>query len=124
MFRSHPLLLSISSFTASRGCFRFINAWVSHHQFLDVVKEALAEEVMGRPMMKFSNKLKYMRRKLKEWNKEIFGRVDQRVCGTEDMVLQMEVLFENDPTEENKANLCMTKTGLDDRLKNKESFWR
>lgn len=119
-----PLILSISTSAASRGCFRFINAWASHHKFLDVVKEAWAEEAMERPMVKFSNKLKNVRRKLKGWNKDIFGKVDQRVCEAEDRVLQMEFLFENDPTEENKVKLCKAKTEVDDRLKTEESVWR
>lgn len=56
-----PLLLSLPISISQGGCFRFLNAWLYHHQFMDLVREAWMEPVEGRPIIKFSNKLKMVR---------------------------------------------------------------
>lgn len=75
-------------------------------------------------MVKFTNKLKAVRKALKIWNRTHFGKVDQKVKLAEDRVMETEIKFDMDPTEPNKLLLCEAKRELDNRLQIKELFWR
>lgn len=74
--------------------------------------------------MSFANKLKAVKKRLVKWNKEIFGKVDQKVRQAKDKVLEMEVAFVNDPTESNKVLPCKATQELDTRLQMEEIYWR
>lgn len=87
------------------------------------MKDIWAGRAEGRPMIRFANKLKAVKKGLQTWNMQIFGKVDQRVRSPKDKVLQMEILFESDPLEENKINICKAKIELNTRLQLKQ-FWR
>lgn len=67
-------------------------------------------------MVKFANKLKRVKKKLQAWNKQIFGRVDQKVRGAEDRV------FDDDPSEVNKIKLRKAKMDLDTMLQIEEQY--
>lgn len=58
-----------------------------------------------------------MKKKLQIWNKEVFGQFGQKVRQAEDKVLDMENLFDKDPTVSNRIQLCKIKTELDARLR-------
>lgn len=75
-------------------------------------------------MVRFANKLKVVKRSLEKCNKNVFGKVDQRVKQAEGKVLEMEVTFVNDPSEGNKVLLCKPKQKLDNKLQIEEIYWR
>lgn len=104
--------------------FRYINAWASHPQFMDTVKEVWEAPVEERPIIKFASKLKCLKRRLRAWNRDTFAKVNQRVKQAEDTVLKRELAFEQNPTEANKIHLCQAKIVLSERLQIKELYWR
>lgn len=53
-----PLLLTLSSLGSQGSSFRFLNVWATHHQFQEIVVESWGSGTEGRPMIKFSLKLK------------------------------------------------------------------
>lgn len=60
--------------------FRFINAWLSHSQFMEVVKESWEEGgVIGWGSFVFMEKLKRLKARLKVWNLESFGLLDKEI---------------------------------------------
>ncbi|XP_071917045.1 uncharacterized protein [Coffea arabica] len=50
-----------------------------HPQFREIVSEAWSKEVYGMGMVRFYNKLKMVRDKLKHWNREVFGNVSSKM---------------------------------------------
>lgn len=116
MFKSFPLLISTIPHDSKGLSFRFLNTWTTHHQFNNIVQEVWDTRTVGRPIVKFANKLKALRRRLREWNKEVFGRVDQRIKEDEDFIMEEEMAFKQDPTELNKRKIFNAKQLLHQRL--------
>lgn len=60
--------------------FRFINAWMSHPSFLELVSNSWREgRIEGWGCYVFKEKLRRLKEALKVWNKEVFGDLDQKV---------------------------------------------
>ena len=71
-----PLLLESSRVKWGPTPFRFENMWLQHHSFLDQVKTWWEEcPVTGWEGFKFMKKLKYIKEKIRTWNKEVFGDI-------------------------------------------------
>lgn len=62
-----------------RAKFKFLKMWSLHSSCKEVVDNSWKEEVIGCPMYILSTKLKRLKEKLKDWNKEIFGNIHQQV---------------------------------------------
>ncbi|XP_026419462.1 uncharacterized protein LOC113315391 [Papaver somniferum] len=77
--------------------FRYQNIWTSHPGFLDVIKDAWNEEILGNPSFSFMSKLKRLKSVLKKWNWEIFGDLRVKMKITEDQVLAATLLSDADP---------------------------
>nr|CAD1835851.1 unnamed protein product [Ananas comosus var. bracteatus] len=60
--------------------FRFLNVWVAHHSFLDVVREAWSFQSDCRPIKALLLKLKKVKEMLLLWNKDVFGNVVDRAA--------------------------------------------
>lgn len=100
------LLFSISSSSPTKPvAFRFLNAWVSHPSFLEVVRAAWNDPVQGRPMQAFAGRMCNVKNKLKSWNKNEFGNIFTLLKEAEDTVLEKELLFEIYSSGENRAAL-------------------
>ncbi|XP_026430512.1 uncharacterized protein LOC113327547 [Papaver somniferum] len=54
---------------------KFQKMWISHPDFLNVVKESWSAEVNGDPAFIFMKKLKELKRILNDWNWRVFGNV-------------------------------------------------
>lgn len=48
------------------GSFKFLNLWTKHHEFKQLVNEVWCQPERGRPMVRFANKLKKLKAKLKD----------------------------------------------------------
>jgi len=58
--------------------FRFEKFWIDHPTFKEKIKQWWQEEQkkQGNRMFKLYKKLKYIKNKLKEWNRDIFGNIN------------------------------------------------
>lgn len=76
----HPLLLTmakgIQTFPSS---FKFLSMWPKHSDCRRLVHDTWNQEVVGCPMYRLSQKLKFMKLAFKSWNKTIFGDVHKMV---------------------------------------------
>lgn len=74
------LLLSTKSEDWGPKPFRFLNAWMRHPGFLDIVANSWGEsENAGWGSFVFKEKLKRLKGALKKWNKEHFGHCDKQI---------------------------------------------
>lgn len=61
--------------------FRFNNCWLQHCDFKPFVEKSLSElHVSGWKIFGFKEKLKLLKLKLKEWNVELFGFLDEQIA--------------------------------------------
>lgn len=66
--------------------FRFENMWLKHPDFVNLVREWWYH-VNGRPGQKLRLKFKLLRDKLRNWNKEVLGSVEERKKNLLDEIL-------------------------------------
>lgn len=59
--------------------FKFMKMWSRHPDSEKLVKEVWETPVYGNPMFILSQKLKNLKARLKDWNKNIFGDVHSKV---------------------------------------------
>ncbi|CAL5344867.1 unnamed protein product [Camellia sinensis] len=75
--------------------FRFINAWLLHHQFSTffekVWKEARVDGWVG---FILQSKLKLLREALRNWNREVFGDVSAKLKNAEEELNKLDLLAE------------------------------
>jgi hypothetical protein len=59
--------------------FRFDKFWIGHPTFKENIKSWWQEEISekGTNMFRLQKKLKYIKKKLKKWDREVFGNIDQ-----------------------------------------------
>jgi hypothetical protein len=84
--------------------FRIEKFWIEHPTFKEHINQWWREELpdQGTRMFKLYKRLKYIKHKLKEWNKEIFGNINQEKKKIED---RMRILQE----------LCIDEGYIEDR---------
>lgn len=58
--------------------FKFFDMWVQHKDFIEVVKVGWNIHVSGSPLFRVTQKLKSIKNKLKIWNRDVFGWVDEK----------------------------------------------
>jgi len=76
-----PLLVTCKAATDQvPRSFRFLNVWVAHHSFLDVVREAWSFQSDCRPIKALLLKLKKVKEMLLLWNKDVFCIVVDRAA--------------------------------------------
>lgn len=75
-----PLLLSLEKVEKHHSSsFKFMKMWASHPGCKDVVAEIWNPPIVGCLMFILSQKLKNLKLKLKDWNKQVFGDIHIRV---------------------------------------------
>ncbi|XP_028082885.1 uncharacterized protein LOC114284188 [Camellia sinensis] len=78
--------------------FRFINAWLLHLNFLPFVKQTWSElMVEGWAGFKCLMKFKALKQALKQWNMEVFGKIEAKLKIVEDEAHALDLLAEERP---------------------------
>src|SRR3954463_11388500 len=85
-----PLHDHINPLIGFGSSFRFLNAWTKNPSFIDRVREVWDTKIRMRPLKKFGEKLKLLKVKLREWNKETFGNIGMAIKIAEEEVLKWE----------------------------------
>ncbi|VFQ59392.1 unnamed protein product [Cuscuta campestris] len=91
-----------SSRDSGPSSFRFLNAWIYHDQFLQVVKDCWTKTPYSGGMRGLVAKLKKLKGCLKEWNKKEFGNIFENLTKAEEFATQTQLCFEEDPTDANR----------------------
>ncbi|XP_060182213.1 uncharacterized protein LOC132611869 [Lycium barbarum] len=120
-----PLLVNMRADSRPiRKSFRFLNFWVEHESFLDVIKENWVESYGSDPFFNFHNKLKKVGRALSKWSRDTYGDIFKQIATLEEVVQVHEQEFEQNPTGLNRERLQMVQADLIRFYAIEEKFWR
>ncbi|XP_075076572.1 uncharacterized protein LOC107832616 [Nicotiana tabacum] len=101
-----PLLMTCGEQTTNFvKPFRFLNFWTKHATFMDM-------------------KLKRVKGTLSKWSRETFGDIFKQLAILEDIVRVKEMLFEEEPTIENRIVLQKAQSELKKYLSIEEKYWK
>ncbi|XP_027169914.1 uncharacterized protein LOC113769603 [Coffea eugenioides] len=118
-----PLLIRCAGYRVRSSCFRFLNVWCRHPQFREIVSDVWSKEVYGMGMVRFYNKLKTVRDKLKQWNRVVFGNVSSKVAEAEKDLKQREAEYDLLRSEESKIHLHEARARYNRTLSMECEFW-
>ncbi|XP_075087618.1 uncharacterized protein LOC142169628 [Nicotiana tabacum] len=104
--------------------FRFLNSWTKHETFMEVVKQNWHADFIGDPFLMFKHKLKKVKIALSQWIRQTFGDIFKQLAILEDIVMVKEMLFEEEPTIENRIILQRTQSELKKYLSLEEQYWK
>lgn len=120
-----PLLIKFlplnNSFAAK---FYFIRAWSEHPGFLSLVENSWKEDIEASPLETVSLKLKRLKKILRRWNLEVFGKISDIVSAAQLRLQQAEDNFDMDPSMLNAEALALCKKSYHSSLAQEESFWK
>ncbi|XP_077226483.1 uncharacterized protein LOC143888944 [Tasmannia lanceolata] len=72
-----PIIITLCPKESSGGKpFKFHNMWLSDHSLYPIVEQAWYCKIKGNPLFRLSKKLQNVKHAIKEWNKNVFRRVD------------------------------------------------
>nr|XP_016511903.1 PREDICTED: uncharacterized protein LOC107829005 [Nicotiana tabacum] len=104
--------------------FKFLNFWVEHVTFKDVVKENWSANFSANPYILFNHKLKKLKKALSLWSTSTFGDILQKIASMEEVVMVHEAEFEANPTGMNKERLQKVQAELIKCLALEEKYWQ
>ncbi|VFQ69366.1 unnamed protein product [Cuscuta campestris] len=104
--------------------FRFLNVWTTHHSFLEVVSNYWAHSPRIGGMTGFASKLKGLKPVLAHWSKNHFGNIFKEVKDNKIKASRAQEDFENDPTEEKRAQANLASANLILSLNKEVDFWK
>ncbi|XP_043725893.1 uncharacterized protein LOC122672496 [Telopea speciosissima] len=120
-----PLRLEVEVSSIKRpSSFKFQQMWLSHPGFNHFVKDCWSTVYEGSPLQILFLKLKFLRDKLKVWNKEIFGNIHQNVKNCADDVSQAEVAHDLNRCNDSLLQLYDARDRLQKVLLQEEIFWK
>lgn len=119
-----PIILCTNEADWGPRPFRFINAWVSHPDFLHVVENSWKEGgIEGWSSFVFKEKLKCLKSKLKEWNLECFGNIDQKIKSLREDIHALDLVDDaSGPSEEEALQQSEKTAHLLFHLNNRKSL--
>ncbi|XP_019234077.1 PREDICTED: uncharacterized protein LOC109214595 [Nicotiana attenuata] len=104
--------------------FKFLNFWTKHETFKDVVKQNWIADFIGDPFLMFKQKLKRVKIALSKWSRLAYGDIFKKLAIREDVVRIKEMLFEEDPSVENRIELQQAQAELKKCLSIEEQCWK
>ncbi|XP_075084859.1 uncharacterized protein LOC142168098 [Nicotiana tabacum] len=104
--------------------FRFLNFWTKHTAFMDVVRQNWEADFIGDPFLMFKQNIKRVKAALSKWSRETFGDIFKQLAILEDIVRVKEMLFEEEPTIENRIVLQKAQSELKKYLSIEEKYWK
>ncbi|XP_070025206.1 uncharacterized protein [Nicotiana sylvestris] len=104
--------------------FRFLNFWVEHDTFKDVVRENWSADLSSSPFILFNHKLKKLKKTLSTWSRATYGDIFQKIASLEEVVLVHERQFEAYTTQFNRARLHKVQAEMIRYLAIEEEFWK
>ncbi|WMV31904.1 hypothetical protein MTR67_025289 [Solanum verrucosum] len=121
-----PLALESGDWTSDPSYFKFKNMWLQHEGFHDMVKKWWQGYIVnGSPDFILSQKLKFLKKDLVTWNKEVFGKLNSRISKAMDDLLLTEQATEGrvrSQVEKNK--ILQLQLEIQQLAKAEETSWR
>lgn len=107
-----PLLLTVAKQHKHKSRFIFQKMWLENPEFHLVVQQVWQARVVGTPSFRIAEKLRWLQRKLKSWNWEVFGDIRKQLEETGNTIERIEA----------DAQLVCTETGLEELRSLKEQM--
>ncbi|XP_070055567.1 uncharacterized protein [Nicotiana tomentosiformis] len=104
--------------------FRFLNFWTKHATFMDVLRQNWEADFIGDLFLIFKQNIKRVKVALSKWSRETFGDIFKQLAILEDIVRVKEMLFEEEPTIENRIVLQKAQSELKKYLSIEEQYWK
>lgn len=122
----YPILISLKlENVAFKNQFKFHKMWTLHPECDSIVRNSWNSKVYGFPMYILDQKLKILRGKLKAWNKDVFGNVQNSIvqadCILKDIQKEIVVLGYSDSLQDKEVK---AQHELDLALIIEEEFWK
>ncbi|XP_057790081.1 uncharacterized protein LOC131006954 [Salvia miltiorrhiza] len=106
IFDHCPIIFSTKKVDWGPRPFRFINAWMSHPDFKQLIQSSWNEkEINGWSYFVFKEKLKFLKQVLKGWNKTSFGDIDHNIQVLKDEILHWDTMDDVFGLEDHE-NIC------------------
>ncbi|KAI0524341.1 hypothetical protein KFK09_003708 [Dendrobium nobile] len=123
-----PLLLNINVLNhIGNYAFRFLNMWLLHDNFKEVLQNNWNAPVFPdnniSGMLRLWAKLARLKQCLRYWNKHIFKNIFSNILDMEAKAIEWEGIFLDNPSEVNNAKLSAIKNDLVNLKKQEEAFW-
>nr|XP_016471243.1 PREDICTED: uncharacterized protein LOC107793412 [Nicotiana tabacum] len=93
-------------------------------KILEVVRQNWVADFIGDHFLMFKQKLKKMKIALSTWSKVTYGDISKQLATREDIVRVKAMLFEEEPTMENRIVLQKAQAELKKYLSIKEQYWK
>ena len=107
-----------------RPSFRFQNMWVRHHTFLREVEESWLEPTGERGMVNLQLKLGRVKKRLRWWNKNVFGNIFERVKQADLEAQKAHKNYELNQSPVFRSEMNRTAAELVLKLKMEEDLWK
>ncbi|XP_019434814.1 PREDICTED: uncharacterized protein LOC109341364 [Lupinus angustifolius] len=122
----HPLLLFANSQVHPRHSpFKFHKMWLLNSDCRRLVADVWRIEVVGCPMFILSQKLRNLKKELKDWNHNVFGNIHQRVNSAKANVdVIQNCINDQGPDISLLEQEDLAQTELMNALVVEESFWK
>ncbi|VFQ86944.1 unnamed protein product [Cuscuta campestris] len=119
-----PILVKASNptFNGPRP-FRFLNCWPNHPTFKALISRNWGK-YSGGGMRGLMNKLFNLRKELHAWNGTVFGNIFSKTKDLESSVLEAELLYDENPSTENRSHLHHQKALLIQATNNEFTYWK
>ncbi|XP_019237891.1 PREDICTED: uncharacterized protein LOC109218029 [Nicotiana attenuata] len=120
-----PLVMSCGEQTTNFvKPFRFLNFWTKHTAFMDVVRQNWEVDFIRDPFFMFKQKLRRVKEALSKWSRETFGDIFKQLAILDDIIRVKEMLFEEEPSIENRILLQKAQSELKKYLSIEEQYWK
>ncbi|XP_060216354.1 uncharacterized protein LOC132643852 [Lycium barbarum] len=120
-----PLLITCKADSrVIRKSFRFLNFWIDHPSFLDVVKNNWNGIHGSDPFYIFHSRLKKLSKVLSKWSRDTYGNIFKQIDTLEEIVKIHEQEFEKNPSGANRERLQKVQAELINFYAVEEKFWK
>lgn len=109
---SHLLLTHRCRTSPKNIPFKFEEMWLPHTSFTAIVENSWATSVCRNPQYILSQKLKFLKQKLKVWNFEVFRYLKKNIAAAEKSVLEAQFAYDDHPSDRHLQALNSRKSNL------------
>ncbi|XP_075081792.1 uncharacterized protein LOC142166427 [Nicotiana tabacum] len=105
-----PLLMEYGNYDPTHTkYFKFLNIWVDHDEYLNVIQQSWVEEVHGNPLYILYQKTKRVCSALRRWSKATFGDIYEEPKKLEKLIKEFEEASVTNNTQDIRTKLARTK---------------
>ncbi|KAL3733326.1 hypothetical protein ACJRO7_022799 [Eucalyptus globulus] len=120
-----PMVVRVLNPFFKRRPFKYFNLWAKHSNFPSIVQQAWDTPVVGVAMFKLVSKLKVLKNRLKQLNREEFSNISVRTAEAREALRLAQLDLHLDPTNSDFAHLEKAHRKLFVNLRrDEESFYR